>query len=187
MRKTIYAILAGILTAFLIWAVVPIEKEEADEESDPVVCYEEDPYEDAKIKAALVRLSKDEETARQAFGFDVHRMIRVLTQEACDYEDFDVVWAVCTAMENATDIHHTVDDRIDDGWYASPAKFQGEKAWRAFYKVFVYDSPYEEIEDAKYFYSTRGGFVSKTHEENMEFVKQVGDVRFFRDKEANDG
>lgn len=46
-------------------------------------------------------------------------------------------------------------------------------------RVFI-DGEYATEEPIQYFYSTKGGFVSKWHERRLKFVTQIGNHKFFK-------
>ena len=67
--------------------------------------------------------------------------------------------------------------------YASPCETQEEKdlVMDACIDVFIHGEKAFD-EPIEYFYSTRGGFVSDWHENNLEYVATIGNHKFFKER-----
>lgn len=126
----------------------------------------------------------DKEAQLPEFGYDFDYVVGVVAAESRGepYEG-QVAVAQCI-LETSKKTFLTPEEVVKmKNRYASPCETQEEKdlVMDACIDVFIhgekaFDDPIE------YFYSTRGGFVSGWHENNLEYVATIGNHKFFKER-----
>ena len=118
------------------------------------------------------------------FGYDFDYVVRVVASE-CRGEPYwgQVAVAQCI-LETSEKTLLTPEEVVKmKNRYASPCETQEEKdlVMDACIDVFIHGEKAFD-EPIEYFYSTRGGFVSDWHENNLEYVATIGNHKFFKDR-----
>lgn len=142
-------------------------------------------------KATMPEVDLDDEIFQEArepeWGFDFEYIARVVAAESRG-EPFEGQIAVARCIWNSAEAKMTTLEKIVEmpNRYADPvsANLVTESVREACTYAFLgMELPTEE--NIEYFYSTKGGFYSKWHEENLEHVMTIGNHKFFKEREAN--
>lgn len=121
------------------------------------------------------------------FGWDYEYVLRVVAAE-CRGEPYDGQLAVAQCIFNTAEARNMTPEEVvkEANQYASPVSLDlvTESVRNACCDVFVLGN-FLTDEPIRFFYSTRNGFVSKWHENNLEYVMTISNHKFFKEK-AND-
>lgn len=145
------------------------------------------PAQKTEVKVEEVDLGDvvHQEAREPEFGFDFEYVCRVVAAE-CRGEPYEGQLAVAQCIWNTSLAKGNNPDEVvrEKMQYAKPvsSKLVTESVRKACLHVFL---NVESITDEpiRYFYSTKNGFVSKWHEENLEYVMTIGNHKFFKEKE----
>jgi hypothetical protein len=141
------------------------------------------------VEVEYVPLIPDEVAQQEAqmpeFGYDYGYVCAVVAAE-CRGEPYEGQLAVAQCIRTSAERKMLTPEEVVKlpNRYADPCTYAPdiELVRDACCDVFVHgisatDAPIE------YFYSTVGGFVSEWHENNLEFVMEIGSHRFFKEVE----
>ena len=140
-----------------------------------------------QIQGEVVYLSPElvqQEAQMPEFGYDYEYVLRVVAAE-CRGEPYEGQLAVAQCIYNTAERKGLTPEEVvkAKNQYAPPVSRElvTESIEDACCAVFVMG---ECVTDApiQYFYSVRDGFVSKWHENNLEFVMQIGYHKFFAER-----
>lgn len=126
----------------------------------------------------------EKEAQLPEFGYDFDYVVGVVAAESRGepYEG-QVAVAQCI-LETSQKTLLTPEEVVKmKNRYASPCETQEEKdlVMDACIDVFIHGEKAFD-EPIEYFYSTRGGFVSDWHENNLEYVATIGNHKFFKER-----
>ena len=125
-----------------------------------------------------------QEAKMPEFGYDYEYVLRVVAAE-CRGEPYEGQLAVAQCIYNTAERRGLTPEEVvkEKNQYAKPvsSKLVTESIEDACCAVFVMGETVTD-EPIQYFYSVRDGFVSKWHENNLEFVMQIGDHKFFKER-----
>ena len=126
----------------------------------------------------------EKEAQLPEFGYDFDYVVGVVAAESRGepYEG-QVAVAQCI-LETSQKTLLTPEEVVKmKNRYASPCETQEEKdlVMDACIDVFIHGEKIFD-EPIEYFYSTRGGFVSGWHENNLEYVATIGNHKFFKER-----
>lgn len=140
----------------------------------------EEPDEAEKSAAAVIAAIG---TAREfeTFGYDVTKVLKIVTAEAGN--DADQCRGIAQALFNACNRHrnrYTPEDVCKEYRYTVPASWVSDAALNAFCEVFVYGETFTNIGNATVFYNPRIAGHSEYHEGQI-YVCSIGDVKYFEE------
>lgn len=126
----------------------------------------------------------EKEAQLPEFGYDFDYVVGVVAAESRGepYEG-QVAVAQCI-LETSQKTLLTPEEVVKmKNRYASPCETQEEKdlVMDSCIDVFIHGEKAFD-EPIEYFYSTRGGFVSDWHENNLEYVATIGNHKFFKER-----
>ena len=125
----------------------------------------------------------NKEAQMPEFGYDYGYVVSVVASE-CRGEPYEGQIAVAQCIKNSAERKMLTPEEVVKlpNRYASPCKSPAdiELVRDACCAVFVHNESVTD-EPIEYFYSTVGGFVSEWHENNLEFVMEIGNHRFFKE------
>lgn len=139
-------------------------------------------------KATMPEMDLGDEIFQEAkepeWGFDFDYIARVVAAESRG-EPFEGQVAVARCIWNSAEAKMTTMEHIVEmpNRYADPvsADLVTDSVREACTYAFLgIELPTEE--NIEYFYSTKNGFYSKWHEENLEYVMTIGNHKFFKEK-----
>lgn len=117
------------------------------------------------------------------FGYDFDYVVGVVAAESRG-EPYEGQVAVAQCILETSEKRMMTPEEVVKmkNRYASPCKTQEEKdlVMDACIDVFIHGEKAFD-EPIEYFYSTRGGFVSDWHENNLEYVATIGNHKFFKE------
>lgn len=126
----------------------------------------------------------EKEAQLPEFGYDFDYVVGVVAAESRGepYEG-QVAVAQCILETSKKTLLNPEEVVKMKNRYASPCKTQEEKdlVMDACIDVFIHGEKAFD-EPIEYFYSTRGGFVSDWHENNLEYVATIGNHKFFKER-----
>ena len=126
----------------------------------------------------------EKEAQLPEFGYDFDYVVGVVAAESRgDPYEGQVAVAQCI-LETSKKRMMTPEEVVKmKNRYASPCETQEEKDFvmDACIDVFIHGEKAFD-EPIEYFYSTRGGFVSDWHENNLEYVATIGNHKFFKER-----
>lgn len=118
------------------------------------------------------------------FGYDFDYVVGVVAAESRG-EPYEGQVAVAQCILETSEKRMMTPEEVVKmkNRYASPCKTQEEKdlVMDACIDVFIHGEKAFD-EPIEYFYSTRGGFVSDWHENNLEYVATIGNHKFFKER-----
>ena len=139
-------------------------------------------------KATMPEMDLGDEIFQEArepeWGFDFEYIARVVAAESRG-EPFEGQIAVARCIWNSAEAKMTTLEEIVEipNRYAKPvsADLVTESVRTACTYAFLgMELPTEE--NIEYFYSTKDGFYSEFHEENLEYVMTIGNHKFFKER-----
>lgn len=140
----------------------------------------EDPDEAEKsVEAVISSIGTDWEV--ETFGYDVTRVLQIVTAEAGN--DADQCRGIVQALFNACNRHrnrYTPEDVCRGYQYTTPASWVSDAALNAFCEVFVYGETFADIGNATVFYNPKIAGHSEYHEGQI-YVCSIGDVKYFEE------
>lgn len=118
------------------------------------------------------------------FGYDFDYVVGVVAAESRG-EPYEGQVAVAQCILETSEKRMMTPEEVVKmkNRYASPCETQEEKdlVMDACIDVFIHGEKAFD-EPIEYFYSTRGGFVSDWHENNLEYVATIGNHKFFKER-----
>lgn len=118
------------------------------------------------------------------FGYDFDYVVGVVAAESRG-EPYEGQVAVAQCILETSEKRMMTPEEVVKmkNRYASPCETQEEKdlVMDACIDVFIHGEKAFD-EPIEYFYSTRGGFVSVWHENNLEYVATIGNHKFFKER-----
>lgn len=125
----------------------------------------------------------NKEAQMPEFGYDYGYVCAVVASE-CRGEPYEGQLAVAQCIRTTAERKWLTPEEVVKlpNRYADPCTYASEieLVRDACCDVFVHGISATD-EPIEYFYSTVGGFVSKWHENNLEFVMEIGNHRFFKE------
>lgn len=139
-----------------------------------------EPKEVQELEESLVQ----QEASMPEFGYDYEYVCAVVAAE-CRGEPYEGQLAVAQCIRTTAERRMLTPEEVVKmpNRYADPCTYAQdiELARDACCDVFVNGISATD-EPIEYFYSTVGGFVSEWHENNLEFVMETGNHRFFKER-----
>lgn len=127
----------------------------------------------------------NKEAQMPEFGYDYGYVCAVVAAE-CRGEPYEGQLAVAQCIRTSAERKMLTPEEVVKlpNRYADPCTYASdiELVRDACCDVFVHGISATD-EPIEYFYSTAGGFVSEWHENNLEFVMEIGNHRFFKEVE----
>ena len=127
----------------------------------------------------------NKEAQMPEFGYDYGYVCAVVAAE-CRGEPYEGQLAVAQCIRTSAERKMLTPEEVVKlpNRYADPCTYASEieLVRDACCDVFVHGISATD-EPIEYFYSTVGGFVSEWHENNLEFVMEIGNHRFFKEVE----
>lgn len=127
----------------------------------------------------------NKEAQMPEFGYDYGYVCAVVASE-CRGEPYEGQLAVAQCIRTSAERKMLTPEEVVKlpNRYADPCTYAPdiELVRDACCDVFVHGISATD-EPIEYFYSTVGGFVSEWHENNLEFVMEIGNHRFFKEAE----
>lgn len=127
----------------------------------------------------------NKEAQMPEFGYDYGYVCAVVASE-CRGEPYEGQLAVAQCIRTSAERKWLTPEEVVKlpNRYAEPCAYEQdiELVRDACCDVFVHGISATD-EPIEYFYSTVGGFVSEWHENNLEFVMEIGNHRFFKEVE----
>lgn len=138
----------------------------------------------------IVEVAPEEEkelrpTYENTCAFDYEYVLRVVAAE-CRGEPYEGQMAVAQCILNTAWERSMTPEEVvkEKNQYASPVtNLEHIELVRDACDAVFFEGDGATEEPIRFFYSTKGGFVSKWHENNLEFVMQIGNHKFFKVKE----
>lgn len=124
-------------------------------------------------------------TYENTCAFDYEYVLRVVAAE-CMGEPYEGQKAVAQCILNTAWERGMTPEEVvkEKNQYASPVtNLEHIELVRDACDAVFFEGDGATEEPIRFFYSTKGGFVSKWHENNLEFVMQIGNHKFFKVKE----
>lgn len=138
-----------------------------------------EPKEEQELEESLVQ----QEAHMPEFGYDYEYVMRVVAAESRG-EPYEGQLAVAQCIRTTAERRMLTPEEVVKmpNRYADPCNYTPdiELVRDACCDVFVHGISATD-EPIEYFYSTVGGFVSEWHENNLEFVMEIGNHRFFKE------
>ena len=126
----------------------------------------------------------EKEAQLPEFGYDFDYVVGVVAAESRG-EPYEGQVAVAQCILETSEKRMMTPEEVVKmkNRYASPCETQEEKdlVMDACIDVFIHGEKAFD-EPIEYFYSTRGGFVSDWHENNLEYVATIGNHKFFKER-----
>ena len=126
----------------------------------------------------------DKEAQLPEFGYDFDYVVGVVAAESRG-EPYEGQMAVAQCILETSEKRMMTPEEVVKmkNRYAIPCETQEEKdlVMDACIDVFIHGEKAFD-EPIEYFYSTRGGFVSDWHENNLEYVATIGNHKFFKER-----
>jgi hypothetical protein len=126
----------------------------------------------------------NKEAQMPEFGYDYGYVCAVVASE-CRGEPYEGQLAVAQCIRTSAERKWLTPEEVVKlpNRYADPCTYASdiELVRDACCDVFVHGISATD-EPIEYFYSTVGGFVSEWHENNLEFVMEIGNHRFFKER-----
>ena len=126
----------------------------------------------------------EKEAQLPEFGYDFDYVVGVVAAESRG-EPYEGQVAVAQCILETSEKRMMTPEEVVKmkNRYASPCKTQEGKdlVMDACIDVFIHGEKAFD-EPIEYFYSTRGGFVSDWHENNLEYVATIGNHKFFKER-----
>ena len=145
-----------------------------------IVHNDPEPNEELELEESLVQ----HEARMPEFGYDYEYVMRVVAAE-CRGEPYEGQLAVAQCISTTAERRMLTPEEVVKmpNRYADPCTYTPdiELVRDACCDVFVHGISATD-EPIEYFYSTVGGFVSEWHENNLEFVMETGNHRFFKER-----
>lgn len=167
--------------------VVEVAQEQVVEVIPQVVYHYEPPVQlipcvsEVEIDPVVVQ----QEAQVPEFGWDYEYVLRVVAAE-CRGEPYEGQLAVAQCIYNTAEARNMTPEEVvkEANQYASPVSLDlvTESVRNACCDVFVLGN-FLTDEPIRFFYSTRNGFVSKWHENNLEYVMTIDNHKFFKEKD----
>ena len=183
-RVFVFTIVALTIAYILLFAV-PITK---PEEQQTVIEHTTTFVYDAPVVTLIPDISTEvanKEAQMPEFGYDYGYVCAVVAAE-CRGEPYEGQLAVAQCMRTSAERQMPTPEEVVKlpNRYADPCTYEPdiELVRDACCDVFVHGISATD-EPIEYFYSTVGGFVSEWHENNLEFVMEIGNHRFFKEAE----
>lgn len=125
-----------------------------------------------------------QEARMPEFGWDYEYVMRVVAAESRG-EPYEGQLAVAQCIYNTAELRNMTPEEVvkEKNQYASPvaSELVTESVRDACCAVFVMHDGATDV-PIRFFYSTRNGFVSKWHENNLEYVMTIGNHKFFKER-----
>lgn len=183
-RVFIFTIVALTIAYILLFAV-PITK---PEEQQTVVEHTTTFVHDTPVVTLIPDIPAEvanKEAQMPEFGYDYGYVCAVVAAE-CRGEPYEGQLAVAQCIRTSAKRKMLTPEEVVKlpNRYADPCTYASdiELVRDACCDVFVHGISATD-EPIEYFYSTVGGFVSEWHENNLEFVMEIGNHRFFKEVE----
>lgn len=183
--KMISAACALLFLAFSLVVLTGFSTPPEPEREERTILYIEGrPLEDAdeaERSAEAVISAIGTEKEHETFGYDVTRVLQIITAEAGN--DADQCRGITQALFNACARHrnrYTPEQMCVEYQYTSPADWVSDAALNAFCEVFVYGETFTDIGNATVFYNPRIAGHSPYHEGQI-YVCSIGDVKYFEE------
>jgi hypothetical protein len=183
------AIIFVWLTWFLLLAVPLVQpKAEVAPEPEPEPQVKQEsvrhtPISDIKIVRVIPKEVAQQEAQMPEFGYDYGYVCAVVAAE-CRGEPYEGQLAVAQCIRTSAERKMLTPEEVVKlpNRYAAPCTHASdiELVQDACCDVFVHGISVTD-EPIEYFYSTVDGFVSEWHENNLEFVMEIGKHRFFKE------
>lgn len=167
--------------------VVEVAQEQVVEVIPQVVYHYEPPVQlipcvsEVEIDPVVVQ----QEAQVPEFGWDYEYVLRVVAAE-CRGEPYEGQLAVAQCIYDTAEARNMTPEEVvkEANQYASPVSLDlvTESVRNACCDVFVLGN-FLTDEPIRFFYSTRNGFVSKWHENNLEYVMTIDNHKFFKEKD----
>lgn len=147
-----------------------------------------EPKKEQELDESLVQ----QEARMPEFGYDYEYVMRVVAAESRG-EPYEGQLAVAQCIRETSERTMMTPEEVakqvnpnGTRQYAQPVDISvvTDSVRDACCDVFVHGISATD-EPIEYFYSTVGGFVSEWHENNLEFVMETGNHRFFKERGAN--
>ena len=126
----------------------------------------------------------EKEAQLPEFGYDFDYVVGVVAAESRG-EPYEGQVAVAQCILETSEKRMMTPEEVVKmkNRYASPCETQEEKdlVMDSCIDVFIHGEKAFD-EPIEYFYSTRGGFVSDWHENNLEYVATIGNHKFFKER-----
>lgn len=185
--------LGAIIFAWIMWFLLlalPLvqHKAEVEPEPEPEPQVEQEtirpiPTSDLKIVRVIPEEVAQQEAQMPEFGYDYGYVCAVVASE-CRGEPYEGQLAVAQCIRTSAERKMLTPEEVVKlpNRYADPCTSAPdiELVRDACCDVFVHGISATD-EPIEYFYSTVGGFVSEWHENNLEFVMEIGNHRFFKE------
>ena len=183
----------AIIFAWIMWFLLlalPLVQPKAEVEPEPEPQVEQEsvrrtPTRNIKVVRVIPEEVAQQEAQMPEFGYDYGYVCAVVAAE-CRGEPYEGQLAVAQCIRNSAERKMLTPEEVvklpnrytDPCTYASDIELVRDACCDVFvHGVSATDEPIE------YFYSTVGGFVSEWHENNLEFVMEIGNHRFFKEVE----
>lgn len=137
------------------------------------------------VEVAPEETVDDRPTYENTCAFDYEYVLRVVAAE-CRGEPYEGQMAVAQCILNTAWEQSMTPEEVvkEKNQYASPVtNLEHIELVRDACDAVFFEGDGATEEPIRFFYSTEGGFVSKWHENNLEFVMQIGNHKFFKVKE----
>ena len=153
-------------------------------EADIVSDIEKEPELELELEESMVQ----QEARMPEFGYDYEYVVRVVAAESRG-EPYEGQLAVAQCIRETSECTMMTPEEVvkqvnknGTRQYAQPVDISvvTDSVRDACCAVFVHGISATD-EPIEYFYSTVGGFVSEWHENNLEFVMEIGNHRFFKE------
>lgn len=177
-----------VLLMWLLLIALPLvqPKIEVVSEPEPQVTQESvkpTPTNAIKIVRVIPEEVAQQEAQMPEFGYDYGYVCAVVAAE-CRGEPYEGQLAVAQCIRTSAERKMLTPEEVVKlpNRYADPCTYASdiELVRDACCDVFVHGISATD-EQIEYFYSTVGGFVSEWHENNLEFVMEIGNHRFFKE------
>lgn len=170
-----------MLYRYLVW------QHETEVSPDPVteVVAQIEPTHSIQILPPILDEVANQEAQMPEFGYDYGYVCAVVAAE-CRGEPYEGQLAVAQCIRTTSERKWLTPEEVVKlhNRYADPCTYAPdiELVRDACCDVFVHGVSATD-EPIEYFYSTVGGYVSEWHENNLEFVMEIGNHRFFKEVE----
>ena len=183
--RTLLIYLIGILVfAVTLYALIVIGFPEEEEVATESVVIEATDLPVVQCLPDVPEEVANKEAQMPEFGYNYEYVVSVVASE-CRGEPYEGQIAVAQCIKNSAESKMLTPEEVVKlpNRYANPCESATdiELVRDACCAVFVHNESVTD-EPIEYFYSTVGGFVSAWHENNLEFVMEIGNHRFFKEK-----
>lgn len=185
--------LGAIIFVWILWLlllVLPLVQPKAEVAPEPESQVEQEsvrrtPTRNIKVVQVIPKEVAQQEAQMPEFGYDYGYVCAVVAAE-CRGEPYEGQLAVAQCIRTSAERKMLTPEEVVKlpNRYADPCTYAPdiELVRDACCDVFVHGISATD-EPIEYFYSTVGGFVSEWHENNLEFVMEIGNHKFFKEVE----